>query len=120
MSGEEKQEVVQPVELPKDDLEELVKIAESPLGGAEITPSNVFGVCVRLMQVVERYPKLEGPKKKELVVRTLQRIIEKNGGSSDLMAVVPSFIDLAISIDRKNIQIAVEGCFKFFGCGRKK
>ena len=120
MSVEEKQEAVQQPELAKDEIDDLLKIAVFPLGGKELSVENMFDVCVNLMQVVEKYPKLEGPKKKDLVVRTLQRVVERNGGSPDILAVIPSFIDLAINLDRKNIQIAVDGCFKIFGCGRKK
>jgi hypothetical protein len=120
MSLEEKSEPVQQPELVKDEIEDLVKIAAFPLGGAELNISNILGVCVNLMQVVEKYPKLEGSKKKDLVVRTLQRVVERNGGGEELLSIIPSFIDVAVGIDRKNIQIAVDGCFKIFGCGRKK
>ena len=108
------------VQSPGHDVDKLTDFVLGIIGGSELSSLNLLGVCVSLMQVVEKYPKLQGVQKKDLVVRTLQRVIEKNGGSVDILALVPSFIDLAVSIDRKKVKIAVEqGCFKIFGCGKK-
>lgn len=88
---------------------------------SEITVSNVLSVCVSLMQLVERYPKLKGSEKKDLVIRAIQLLIEKKGGDMSIMGMVPFFIDKAIAISNGELSIDVKSsCSDMLCCISKK
>jgi hypothetical protein len=84
----------------------------------EVTFGNVLTICLSLMQLVERYPKLKGSEKKDLVIRGIQHIISKKGGNDSVMALVPVFIDKAVAINNGEISLNVPK--NLFSCCVKK
>ena len=70
------------------------------------------------MQLVERYPRLKGSEKKDLVIRGVQHIISKNGGNELIMGVIPLFIDNVVSIN--NGEISLNAPKNLFSCCAKK
>jgi hypothetical protein len=74
------------------------------------------------MQIVEKVPKLSGQEKKEVVVASLKKLLEKKGVDTGLLALVPSVIDVLISVEKGLVHIAptkeeVEKCCKStFSC----
>lgn len=84
----------------------------------EVTFGNVLSICLSLMQLVERYPKMKGSEKKDLVIRGVRHIISKNGGNEVIMGVIPVFIDKAVSINNGEISLNVPKNF-FSCCGKK-
>lgn len=79
----------------------------------KLTPLNITAIIVSAMQLVEKIPNLSGKDKKNLVLHVLQRY--NNDFPSDnpiSMNMLPSFIDMAVSLDRKEVTIKIDkqGC----------
>jgi hypothetical protein len=96
---------VQPVPI-DTNLDQLVTAINNTIGTGQITALNILSICINLMQIVEKYPKLPGKQKKELVMKALQTAISNKGGDPALMALIPSFIDNAINIENGRVQIS--------------
>jgi hypothetical protein len=94
----------------------LIDNIEDAIHG-DISAMNIFSITLNLMQLVEKYPKLTGPQKKALVIQALDNVIKKHGADQSLLALIPPFIDSAISIDKGKVTINVEeaasGCLSF-------
>lgn len=93
-------------------------LVDSVVVDGEVSFGNVLTICLSLMQLVERYPKLKGSEKKDLVIRAIQQIISKKGGSDGVMAMVPVFIDKAVAINNGEIRLDVSK--NLFSCCLKK
>lgn len=75
------------------------------------------------MQIVEKYPKLNGSQKKDLVLRVLFDLISKKNGDTSLLVIIPSFIDSAVGIAKEKIKIFVnqeQSSDCIFPCFRKQ
>ncbi len=88
-------------------VDQLTETVSKIVKDEQITTLNILSICINLMQVVEKYPKLTGNQKKELVLRALSNAVSKKGGDNALMALIPSFIDNAISIENSQVKISV-------------
>jgi hypothetical protein len=77
------------------------------VGEEKISLVNILSVCVHLMKIVEKYPKLKGPQKKDLVIKALNIYISKNEGDAGILVLVPSFIDTAINIEKGRLEISI-------------
>lgn len=117
------------VQLDSDDvlLNQLVIAAEAVLGDDQVTVLNILTLCVNLMQIVEKYTRLKGAQKKELVIKALETLVLKKGGNNtNLMALIPSFIDNAVSISNGQLRISVKPedntgcCVGLFGKQKNK
>jgi hypothetical protein len=86
----------------------------------EIKPKDIINLIISLMQIVEKN-KINGSLKKELVISIIAEIINKNRNNIQnadsienfVTKVLPSFIDVVISIDRKDIIIKLENALNF-------
>jgi hypothetical protein len=96
----------QPVVPIDTNLDQLIAAINNTIGTGQITALNILSICINLMQIVEKYPKLPGKQKKELVMKALQTAISNKGGDPALMALIPSFIDNAINIENGRVQIS--------------
>jgi len=92
----------------ENSLDKLVDEISGMVAEEQVTTLNVLSICIHLMQIVERYPNLSGPEKKDLVIRVLTKVITDKGGDMAIMALVPSFIDSAISIEKDKIHISID------------
>jgi len=106
--------------------EELKKI----LAGAKLTASNLTVILVNLMQIVETYPKLTGPQKKEVILSSINMLIDdQNDNVEDAKTLkfvvamtLPNLIDTLVKIDRKKIGIKLQkmsGSIFALCCGGK-
>jgi hypothetical protein len=90
------------------NVDSLVNAVGNMLGNEkQINALNVATVCLNLMQIVERVPKLKGAEKKKLVLDTIEKFLTSSGGDLGLMAVVPSFMDSMVSIDKGTVTISL-------------
>lgn len=93
-------------------------LVESIAVDGEVSFDNILTICLNLMQIVQRYPKLKGSEKKDLVIRAIQSIISKKGGNETVLALVPVFIDKAVAINNGEIRLDVPK--NLFSCCVKK
>ena len=85
----------------------------------EITPKDIINFLIYLMQYVEKYT-TKGANKKEIVINIIKDIISnyknniKNVEHMEnfVNTVLPSLIDIIISLDRKQIFIKLENAFE--------
>lgn len=74
--------------------------------GQELNAINILTLCISLMQMIEQYPAITGSQKKELVLKVFDKYVENHGGNATpFLALLPSFIDTSVSLDKGNIAI---------------
>ena len=115
---------------PTTAVENLYEELKEILAGAKLNSSNIMVILVNLMQLVEKYPKLKGPQKKEVILATFNMLIDdQNDNVEDaanlkllVQMTLPSVIDTIVSIDTKQVQIKLKQASKFIFslcCGKK-
>lgn len=90
----------------------------------KITKTNVIDICIKLMQLVEKYPNIKGEEKKRIVITVLKQFITDTLIIEEQLAlllfieqILPSIIDTLISIDKKELTIKIRKGFKsLFTC----
>lgn len=97
----------------KEKFDELFKFADNLLIG-EIDSSNIFNITINLMQFVEKYPQMKGIDKKNLVMSTIKKIINKYNLQETIFQILPIYIDNIIDVDNRNIKIDTKK--KLFFC----
>lgn len=107
-------------------IDELISTITGIVGTEKITISNVLSICINLMQIVEKYSSLTGAQKKDIVIKTLENLIEKEEGKDSIMLLIPDFIDKIISVENGEIHIGISVeavqscCFGVSSCTKKK
>ena len=101
------------------NVEKLISEITTLVGGEQISLVNILSICINLMQIVEKYPNLKGPQKKDLVIKALGIYISKNEGDISVLSLIPSFIDTAINLEKGRLEISISpeqvvGCCKLF------
>lgn len=98
------------------------------VNGEDFSSSDIIIFAVQGMQVVERYPQLTGPEKKQYVIRLAKRIvndlskIEESERAALLLAIdmlLPSMIDQVVAASRGQLDLNKIGkrCGSFWrGC----
>ena len=89
----------------------------------EITPKDLCKFIIYLMQLVEKH-NTAGSAKKDLVITILKNVVNDNKKNiknvecieNFLSTILPSLIDVIISLDRKETFIKLENTFTNFGC----
>jgi hypothetical protein len=109
----EKERAKNPVEL---HMEVLMNELESILQDNSLSFLNLMSVCINLMQIVEKYPKLKGVQRKELVVAVLRKYQEKHQGELGLLDMVPDMIDSCIKLEKGDLTISIEDVQKVAAC----
>jgi hypothetical protein len=87
--------------------------------GGEITPKDIINFLIYLMQFVENY-NTNGSNKKEIVLNIIKDIVLKYKNNipnvehmeNFIKTVLPSLIDIIISLDKKQIYIKLENAFE--------
>lgn len=87
-------------------VDKVVSSLEALIGGEEITPATVVSLVINCMQIVETVPNLPGQEKKDLVVAGVRKLLEKKGVDTGILALVPSVIDVLISVEKGLVKIA--------------
>jgi hypothetical protein len=88
-----------------------------------LSMNNLVEVVVRAMEIAQKLESLEGPQKKEVVMRAVTRFVDEKdllGPLEDvLLNLVPVMIDNLVAADRNKLMIhpqvvcAARGCFAF-------
>lgn len=92
--------------------------------GQKLTTMNVILVSTHLMQIVEKYPNINGSQKKETVIHVLKKLVIDTLDGDDEKALLlfietflPSVIDIIIAVDKKELAVKVKKGFKScFSC----
>mgnify|MGYP004001036451 CR=1 FL=1 len=111
-------------------VENLYEALKEILAGAKLNSSNIVTILVNLMQIVDKYPKLKGPQKKQVILAAFNMLIDdQNDNVEDaanlkllVQMTLPSVIDTIVSIDTKQVQIKLKQAGKFIFslcCGKK-
>lgn len=110
-------------------IDDIYNIFKDVIGTNGINVSNIAVVVVSLMQIVEKYGKLKGPQKKQIVLSVLNRTVDNFVTDADeseklkllLSISIPSLIDTFISMDKGEIVINVKKYSrKLFSCCKNK
>jgi hypothetical protein len=112
------------VNIPDIAIEEVYQEIIRIVGVSKITSSNFIGIVLSLMRFVENYTDIRGELKKELIMKALDKYIsaevDHDVDAADMRLLVqltlPSIIDSFVSIDKKQIQIKLKKCNKWFTC----
>ena len=99
------------------------KFKSSLSSNGEITPKDIISFIIHLMQVVEKY-KINGSVKKEIVIQIIKEIVSEYKNNIEdidsinnfMNTVLPSLIDIIVSLDKKQIYIRLENVLQN-GCG---
>lgn len=106
-------------QLENEAFKQLYDNAEEMVKAQALTTSNIINVVVNLMIIAERFSHMTGLQKKGYVIQVLRLVVEKNVTDSKeeilmfIDNVLPSLIDTMISLDRKEVQIKVQGCLSW-------
>jgi len=112
-------------------VENLYEDLKTILAGTKLNSSNIVAILVNLMQLVEKYPQLHGQQKKQVILYSINMLIDdQNDNVEDtatlkllVQSTLPSIIDTLVSIDKKQIQIKIKQISTFvfsLCCGKKK
>ena len=113
--------VIQTTTVTEKIYEELKNI----LSGAKLNSSNLTNILINLMQIVETYPKLSGIQKKEVILASINMLIDDqndNVEDSETLKILvkmtlPSLIDNLVKIDKKQLSIKIKQIRKYiFSC----
>lgn len=93
--------------------ERLFQELQDIIGSGEITRSNIVGILISLMQIVEDYDGVRGVQKKALIISALMKFIDVNVKNSQdaidlkllVQLTVPTVIDTFIRVDTGNTTI---------------
>jgi hypothetical protein len=96
-------------------IEDLVQNIDTISSGVGVTLATLPDICIRLMQIAEKFPKMSGAEKKQVVMQAISVYIDRKGADNIVMGVVSSFIDIAVSLSKGEIHIGKNrgctGCF---------
>jgi hypothetical protein len=92
----------------ENNLDKVVVEIEKILSGQKLGLDNILSVCISAMKIVEGIPKLKGAEKKELVLKSIEIVMNRTDGDITLLTILSSFIDNAISIDRGQLKFNVK------------
>ena len=91
---------------------------------SDLTPKHLVNFVIYLMQTIEKY-NINGTDKKEIVISVMKNIIEEYKNNIQdptyienfINTILPSLIDVIVSLDRKETFIKAENVIKTtFGC----
>lgn len=113
------------ISYPTDTVMKIYTEISTAIGDNQFTAANAIGIVVNLMQLAGQYPKLSGVQRKAIVVDVVNRLIDERSNDEETKAqlkfliqtLISPLIDTIISIDNKEIRIALEkGCKRAFPC----
>ncbi len=94
------------------EVEVLVEKLEQVIGDGELSADTILSLTITSMQLVEKVKGLKGQEKKDLVLNSLEKLIEKKGGDyKDVLKLIPKVIDNFISIENGEIKFTSRGLF---------
>lgn len=102
------------------NIDKLLTEVDKLIDDDALTTVNISKVMLSLMVIVDEYPELSGPEKKEIVLSVLKRYVvehfeEEHPEYKELLQIIekvlPTTIDLMVSIDNKEISIHLKKGF---------
>jgi hypothetical protein len=89
----------------KELLLNLVNKISDSISDQKIGIDDVLSICITGMKFIEKLPQIAGEDKKKLVINAIEIVCGKAGLDNSILSVIPSFIDIVISLDKKKIYI---------------
>lgn len=89
-------------------VDRVVEQIESAIKNEKISVMNILTVCISAMQIVETFPNLKGEQKKEVVLKAVENILKRQEGDVQILSILPSFIDKAVSLDKGVVTISLD------------
>lgn len=94
------------------EVESLVEKLEKVVGDGELSADVILSLTITSMQLVEKVKNLKGQEKKDLVLNSLEKLIEKKGGDyKEILKFIPKVIDNFIGIENGEIKFTSKGLF---------
>ena len=104
-------------------IDKLYNSLTNIVGIKKLTVGDFMDIATKLMQIVEKYPELNGIQKKKVIICAFKQFFEKNkDGYEDsmisfAMSMLPNIIDIVISVDKKKLNIHIRKVAKkIFSC----
>lgn len=104
----------------------LLEALKTTIGDNGLTFNNILEVCIELMKIAQTW-NIPGLQKKQAVIDAVTVFIKSNQYDELLLQIIPSFIDLAVSLHKGNVSLdelvnLTKGCFSlcFSKCGKGK
>ena len=99
----------------------LYEQVKNILGGGKLSPSNVVTILVSLMQLIEKYPNLNGLQKKQVVLDAINMLIDDNNDNVEdadqlklvVQVTLPTVIDTIMSVDSRQLQIKLKKVYNW-------
>lgn len=111
--------------LPEKATERLYGELKEIVGERTVDRENIVEIALALMKLVEHYPDLKGPQKKQLIIHVLNTFIADTVADPTEAELIegivkftlPALIDTVVSIDKKEVQVKVrKGIRKLLSC----
>ncbi len=80
---------------------------ENMVNGTQLTSINILTIAISVMQLIEKNKEIKGAQKKAIVVKVFELYFAKHGGDTNVLALLPPFIDMAVSLDRGELTITI-------------
>lgn len=97
-------------EIIKNDVDAISKSLEDSI--KDLSLDNIIDLVPQLIKCVDKYKKLKGIEKKQLVIELINHFIDITDGFGDdaiidpiLKKIVPSVIDNLIKVDKKQLKL---------------
>ena len=97
-------------EINKNDVDAISKLLEDSI--KDLSLDNIIDLVPQLIKCVDKYKKLKGIEKKQLVIELINHFIDITDGFGDdaiidpiLKKIVPSVIDNLIKVDKKQLKL---------------
>ena len=97
-------------EIIKNDVDAISKSLEDSI--KDLSLDNIIDLVPQLIKCVDKYKKLKGVEKKQLVIELINHFIDITDGFGDdaiidpiLKKIVPSVIDNLIKVDKKQLKL---------------
>jgi len=103
-------------EIITNDIDKIIIFIENSIDNfknkEKLSVSSIIDIVPHLIKYVEQYKLLPGLKKKKLVIKIIQNIIDKNEWLDEnpvieslLINIVPTVIDTLIKVDKKQLKL---------------
>ena len=111
-------------EIVNNDLTKIIESLDDDF--TQFSLDKITMLVPKLIVAAEKYKKLKGSDKKELVMELLKNIIRKYDNVEDdsildsiMFELVPSMIDTLISVDKKKLKLKKKNILEFLKCLKK-
>ncbi len=101
-----------------NDLNKMTDEIYNMISHQEVDSNNIMNLLIQSMQFTERYPKLEGKTKKEIVINAITQLVNKVDNpilTEFVKLILPAVIDAIIAGTKNLLELNEKYC-KFTCC----